>query len=380
MTEPLGNLTFEVVLGDKDVSLTRLCLDPNNPRYADLNVTKTIPEHRVHEESVQDKALQRMMDDRFEVDQLKESIQSVGFLRMDRMVVIALGETGKYMVVEGNRRFAALKSLYAEQLGGEVDLRPEVLESIKKMPTLVIKSDDPKTRDDFARTLQGIRHISGMKPWGPYQQAQAVGRMIGEGVDMLGIKSVLGLSTQRANLLRRVFFSMEQMKEDPEFEEFVTPNHFSHFVEAQKQPNVRDWLGWDENAGVFSDQDKRREFYRWIVGMEDDEGNRLPAKVIDAKDFRLLPKVMEEESVFERFRSEPALSLQDASKLIVSIEPEPHIDWRKILKRDVATLKTGVPAMEIAQARDEDLALLKSLKNTCDSLIDQIQVLKEHAA
>ena len=43
----------------------------------------------------------RILDDRFEVKQLKDSIQSIGFLTVDRLVVTPLPRDGKFLVIEG---------------------------------------------------------------------------------------------------------------------------------------------------------------------------------------------------------------------------------------------------------------------------------------
>ena len=69
-----------VRLTDIVVAIDQLLLDPNNPRYADLGVWKVIPETRVSEDSVQQQALARLQDPNFEVDQLQESIEKMGFL------------------------------------------------------------------------------------------------------------------------------------------------------------------------------------------------------------------------------------------------------------------------------------------------------------
>jgi hypothetical protein len=59
---------------------------------------------RIREDGVQRKALDRILDDRFEVTQLKDSIRTIGFLPVDRLVVTRLPLAGKYVVIEGNRR------------------------------------------------------------------------------------------------------------------------------------------------------------------------------------------------------------------------------------------------------------------------------------
>ncbi len=59
-------------LKQADIPLADLYLDPNNPRYADIgDGARNVPEHRVHEDTVQQRAMARMLDDRFEVQQLQ---------------------------------------------------------------------------------------------------------------------------------------------------------------------------------------------------------------------------------------------------------------------------------------------------------------------
>src|SRR5438034_4143113 len=160
---------MSVDLLDVNLTLDELCLDPNNPRYADIGVHKVVAENKVADEGVQQTAITRMLEDRFEVDQLKQSIEKMGYLRVDRMVVIGLATPGKYMVVEGNRRLAAIKSLMGEVRAGEVDLDPAVEESMREIPVVEISGGTPQEREEHARNLQGIRHVAGIKRWGPYQ-------------------------------------------------------------------------------------------------------------------------------------------------------------------------------------------------------------------
>jgi ParB-like chromosome segregation protein Spo0J len=364
-----------VQLVDRTFSLHELCLDPNNPRYADLGVSKVVPESKVAEESVQATALARMLEDRFEVEQLKESIEKMGFLRVDRMVVVGLpgdGSDPRYMVVEGNRRLAAMKSLMNEVASGEVDLLPEIDASLQAIPVLEITGGASAEREEHARNLQGIRHIAGVKPWGPYQQALAVGRMIEEGLSVATIKSALGLSAQRVNLLRGVFLGMKQMREDPEFTDSVKPEFFSHFVEALNRPQIREWLDWNKEKGCIESETARRQFYQLIVGMENEEGEIQDPKIIDAKDFRLLPQIMGDKPYFDSFLANPTQSLQDAYKSYAR-PPEPLPDWKSILRRDITTLENNVPHTAIVDAAEDDVALLAELRDICVKFLTDIE-------
>ena len=117
------------MLREERVDIENLYLDPNNPRYADIvRRPFEISTQKVMELSVQKKAFERILHDRFEVQQLKDSILKIGFLPVDRLVVMGLeGNQGKYLVIEGNRRLAAVKSLVEDRDNGEIDI-PEDIE------------------------------------------------------------------------------------------------------------------------------------------------------------------------------------------------------------------------------------------------------------
>jgi hypothetical protein len=364
-----------IKLVDETVVASDLLLDPNNPRFADLGVSKEIPAHKIPEDTVQQTALARMLDDRFEVDELQESIERVGFLNVDRMVVIELAEDGKYMVVEGNRRLAAIKSILVEVDSGEIELAGEVAASLKDLPVVVIHGGSLEERKDYARMLQGIRHIAGVRPWGPYQQAQAVGRMLEDGMDPKEIKSALGLPTPRVTLLRAVYLCMKQMREDPDYGSKARPELFSMFVEALNRPKIREWLGWNREAGLMENDEARRQFYQLITGMEDEEGQVQPPKIVDAKDFRLLPTIMEDASFFQDFLSNPTRSLQDAYRMYAP-PPDPLPDWKSIIRRDLATLRHNVPHTAIRAASGDDVVLLSELRDLLSEFLSDIEAVQ----
>jgi hypothetical protein len=77
-------------------------------RFPDLqDRVQAVPLERVAEDGVQANALRRILDDRFAVEDLRNSISSIGFQKVDRLVVTQLPLEGKYVVREGNRRLGA---------------------------------------------------------------------------------------------------------------------------------------------------------------------------------------------------------------------------------------------------------------------------------
>jgi len=104
------------LLSPISINLEQLLLDPNNPRFGELGEPfDPVPEGRFAEAPVQREAYDRMKSGNFEVAELRDTIKTLGFLPMDRIVVSFWRDSAvddrKYVVIEGNRRIAALKWL-----------------------------------------------------------------------------------------------------------------------------------------------------------------------------------------------------------------------------------------------------------------------------
>ena len=133
------------------------------------------------------------------------------------MVVVELPTPGHQEQQGNRRRIGRARSdqrlCSNEAASGEVDLSSPVADSLDEMSVVLIEGGEAAEREEHARNLQGdTAYRRGVKQWGAYQQAQAVGRMIEEGMSVPTIKSALGLSPQRVNLLRSVYLAMKQMR------------------------------------------------------------------------------------------------------------------------------------------------------------------------
>jgi hypothetical protein len=351
-------------LREIEILTDALYLDPNNPRFADLHdKVQPVPRDRIIEQGVQEKAQDRILDDRFEVDQLKDSIRTIGFLTVDRLVVAPLPQEGKYVVTEGNRRLGAIKSLLQDHKNGEADLSPDVLESMRIIPVLIIDELEEAKQEHIARVLQGVRHVSGIRPWGPYQQAQVVAMMIDDGREQTEICEVLGLQKRRINILRRCFYALDQMRRDDDYGDKAKPPLFSHFDEAFRLPTLREWLDWDDERNLCMNEEHRKLFYSWLVGSEDDEGFKHRAKITDPKEIRRLPQLMTDAVLFRRFCDNPALSLDEAMQGVPA--PKSAIQWRDFLGNLVSILNQ-VPAVDLENATKQDEELLVRAQEICN--------------
>lgn len=127
-------------LSEASLNLDQLLLDPNNPRFADLGESNNnVPETRIAEDYVQRNTFERMKSGRFDVAELRDTIKTVGYLPMDRIVVREWGNTKnisnkKYVIVEGNRRVSALKWLMELHATGRETLTPEQIDNFTTVP------------------------------------------------------------------------------------------------------------------------------------------------------------------------------------------------------------------------------------------------------
>jgi ParB-like nuclease domain len=360
-------------LKEIDLKIEQLFLDPNNPRYADIaEIANPVPDEKVSDERVQKRALERILDQRLEVQQLMDSIGKIGFLTVDRLVVVPLPDPGKYKVIEGNRRLGAIKSLLDNLDAGEVDIADEILPTLKQLPVLVLDEADKEKCEHIGRVLQGVRHVSSIRAWGPYQQAQLVVMMINQGRERSEVKEILGLPGKRMYTLIRCYYALKQMKDDSDYGEFANPKRFTYFDEIFKLPKLyKDWLKWDDYNCLFTEEHNRKLLYSFIAGEEVD-GERKEPRIPDPKDLRCLPALMEDAMQFNRFCETPGLSLDDALKGVVT---RSQIDWRGILSTNLNAL-SQLPANDLKDASDNDVALIEKVKDICTEFIRMVKAFK----
>ena len=262
-------------LTELSANIDDLYLDPNNPRFWSEQTHRRTPDNRVTEEAVQSRVVHEIR--RHQVEELQYSILRSGFLPLDRIVVRPLeGADNKFVVVEGNRRLAALKLLRTrirENTVIEEHISDEYLESLleqtNEIDVLVYSGSDAC---DVSWILQGIRHIGGIRNWEPAQRAKLVADQIDNGsATFTEAGQKFGLGPRAVGRLYRAFKALEQMRRDDEYGRKARNDYFSLFEEAYRNPSVRRWLEWDENESSFQNLENLHSFYSWITPDEDDE-------------------------------------------------------------------------------------------------------------
>jgi hypothetical protein len=151
--------------------LENFCLDPMNPRLGRSNTGRNVTQATV---------LELMKD--WTLEELAVSFLESGFWPQEALIVVQEPLYGKLhlVVVEGNRRIAALKYLQAAIKGKpETAKWAEIARAKKPPPKLFeeipyIKVDSRKDVEAFL----GFRHVTGIMEWRPAEKAQYIAKLI----------------------------------------------------------------------------------------------------------------------------------------------------------------------------------------------------------
>ncbi len=253
---------------DRNVSLEQLLLDPNNYRLADEKTERHIPDKEV--ERLQKDTLISL--DKQRLGELKDSIRNNGFLEMERIVVRLLKTTEdvdeenknqKYVVIEGNRRIAALKSL--QKLGNNGNLNTGILNTFNSLNVMLIEGDEQQLKT-FSATLMGIRHVSGPKKWDGFQSAKLINDLSTDGHSFSEIGDILGITSREVGRRFRGYQAFIQMQRDSSYKDKVEPRHYGlllEFLSASK--SGRNWLSWNDATYEFEDDTHLKRVYKAIT-------------------------------------------------------------------------------------------------------------------
>ena len=316
-------------LKPQSIEFDKIFLDPNNPRFWTDGDFKSVPDKKISDPSVQNKAISDIKS--HNIDELKFSILRNGFLPLDRIVVRPIPDNN-YVVVEGNRRFAALRLLKKQiefdeikEEGINKQYLDNLLRSIERLDVLVYEGGE--SSQDITWLLQGVRHIGGIKRWEPAQSAKLLAEQIEKnGASFNHAGQSFGISAREVGKRYRAFKALEQMKTDDEFSMMAENNYYSLFEQAIGKKDVKDWLSWNDHEYLFENIANLKDFYSWITPNDSLKGkiNIDGRKINDPKQISKLAELIRKNQIgllSEDLHIDDAYSMQDS----------PAYNWKSTL-------------------------------------------------
>jgi len=360
-----------------EVRLEEIYLDPNNPRLETPGKEKQ-DDKRIGESGIQQECLQQIRNN-VGIDDLFESIKTSGFWTIDRIVLRAV-DSAKYVVIEGNRRVAALMTLKDSHEKGKITLAQKIYEGILKFEALLYKGNHP----DIAWIVQGFRHTPGIKSWNRYPKAKFLAEFErNSGKSPREISSIFGIKpTKEVTHLIRSYYAFEQAKQDEDYGDMLNSDKFGHFDEIilVKEP-FQKWMGWNDDKQCFIKTDNLKKYLSWVVGAEG-----KPKIDISPTTRDVLPKLVQPENskILELF-DEGKLTIEECKeKLFTSEIKRRPIDISDIItnldetKKVINTLP--IPQLQLAKTKEEKeqkKRLIELLEELSNIIIRQIKNIKK---
>jgi hypothetical protein len=276
----------------KYASVEELYLDPENPRLG---------RNFISEVQSQAAILEEMSD--WTLDELATSFIESGFWAQEALIATkeSLYGDDKLVVVEGNRRLAALKKLKDALEGGTKERKwrdlaisakdkigPEFFDNIP-----YIEVDDRKKVSAFL----GFRHVTGIKEWAPAEKAQFIAYLIDEeGLSYEQVMRKIGSKTTTVRSHYIAYKLLLQMEETENVAIEKIEDKFSVLYLSLRTAGVQDYLGIDlkaapENAATPVPKDNEEKLVRYAKWMFGD--SKTPPLFSDSRNIDKFGKILQ---------------------------------------------------------------------------------------
>lgn len=324
------------------VSVNALLFDSLNPRLTELGLGQDATQEQILE------TLWNLMA----VDEIAWSIAKNGYFSHEPFFVER--KDGKLIVIEGNRRLAAIQLLLDEEKRDR--LRATALPRISRSRAAEI-AEVPvifSTRKGVWEYL-GFKHVNGPAMWGSYAKAQYIARVRNEfGVSLRNIAEQIG---DRHATVQRLYWGWvileqaEKAKLWDRGDRYKKHLSFSHLYTGLNYEGFRSFLGLTEARGEQREPvpaDKLKglgELCEWLFGSRTKD--KKPVIVSQNPDLRNLDEVLQNKSSIDALRAGLPLEVAlDISRGDERIFREALQSAKNVLQRARGTLSTGYAGEE----------------------------------
>ncbi|MCE7041726.1 ParB N-terminal domain-containing protein [Dyadobacter sp. CY312] len=249
----------------EQIATKDLSFDYQNPRIAEFGITTKTTEQEIIQ------ILWNVMG----VEEIVLSIRASGFFEHEPL--LAVKEDGRLIIIEGNRRLAAVKCILnreiADYIGinkNQLSVSPEIKDSLEYLPVILVEE-----RKDAWKFI-GFKHINGPAKWGSYAKAQYISQIKNEyDIPLEEIASQIGDTHKTVQKLYQGLQVIEQAEQLGKFNRTdISANrlYFSHLYTGLTYEGFKDYLGIkdiseDTKNPVPEDKwDHLEELLTWLFG------------------------------------------------------------------------------------------------------------------
>lgn len=301
-------------------SIDSLYLDPLNPRLGRGNTGPKV---------TQGKILELMRD--WELEELAISFLESGFWPQEALIVSEemLYGSKQLVVIEGNRRLAALKMLQ-DAANNSKSVGRKWLDIVKNShPPKSLFDKIPYIQADSRKEVEaflGFRHVTGIKEWAPAEKAEYIAKLIEESsMSYIEVMRKIGSKTNTVRQNYIAFRLLIQMEGQPGISVEHVEDKFSVLFLSLRTAGVQGYLSVDLSAeppdaktpvpkGKIANL---KNFSLWLFG----DDKRAPV-VRDSRQVDRFGRILESKKAVEYLERTSNPSFDMAFQLAGGDEPE----------------------------------------------------------
>ncbi len=269
------------------IKFDKLRFDSNNPRFFGTAA----------DQSDDQQDLFKVLTDKYSALELTDSILTNGFMPYEPLVVKPENDT--FVVIEGNRRLAAVRHILQNRGKFEASAKKPI-NDLKSLPCVIFPEANPESLRD-EQTYLGLRHFSGYKGWSPRSKAEYLLRQLarGEGLSELAIrlntdKSTLKKYIVSVKLLKVARLTKAKSRSD-------NPERFWLLAEALQRTEIQNYIGLEHDKDSLEvtkyDEAKLQTLLTFLYGgtapdEEADSDETLEPVITDTRQISRLAKVL----------------------------------------------------------------------------------------
>ena len=315
--------------------VSSLAFDPSNPRLAEFD-----------KDFDSEAQVIKVLWDTMDVRELVLSIDASGYFPHEPVIVSE--ENDRNVVIEGNRRLAAVKLLLNPNIGKDLNAKVPIIsnerrESLREIPVLL------SNRENAWRYL-GFKHVNGPAKWDSYAKSKYIADVHRKyDVSLDDIAKQIGDTHQTVARLYRGLTVIEQAEREGVYQRsdrWHRKFYFSHLYASLGYSEIRKFLALrpDDYEGSElvppENKEQLRELLVWIYGSRSKE--RRPVIQRQNPDLRHLDAVIGNTEALAVIRNGFELPIAyETSRPSSTIFEEALVNAKKNLEKARASLSTG---------------------------------------
>lgn len=345
---------IDVLLG-----IDNILLDPQNPRFATKNQSYTISDFK--DKNIQLEMIKKLKT--YELEELINSIKENGFLSLERVVVVRLEQgSNKYVVVEGNRRIAAIKLILMNETTDA-----ELKNSLMEISVCVISGKIYENSQEERYKIASLAHLSGKVEWEDYQKAIFLHHIVTQykkNCKEAGVE--VGLGEYRAIAMFQAYEAYQAIQrldwyQKSEAECCTDEYYFPIFYKAMRSASIkRDYFKVRSN--VVCNRENLMNFCHWI--------GIVNHKKFSDRQIKYKEQMKDLETVLNDPIAKQALEAGESLEEAIKLAYQENINHKKIILDFLNYLKK-IPANYLEIITNRDKNNLKKIEQEIQKILNK---------